>query len=370
MSKKVIIDFRHISAQTGFASVLKMILQAINQDTKEYYLLINNDEFNFENYLTQNRNIKFVYAKSKPFSLTQNIEIPLLLRKYDIDIFHTINYDIPLFMFLCPKCTLVSTIHDLIPYTHKHLHKRSFVKYLYFDFMYNACAKLSDKILTVSDYSKNEIVKHLKVNPDKVEVIYNSYIGKDNYKKEKTDFSKPVKLFFIGSNFEHKNILTVVEAVKMLKAKGIETLFNIAGLETVYTDIIRKYITENNLQENVKILGKISNEQVEELYKTSDIFVFPSLIEGFGIPLLEAMNYGLPVISSNKTVMPEVVGDAGILIEPTSENFAEKIEYLINNPQFIEELTQKGYKRIKNFSQEKFNENLLNFYKNVEKRTL
>lgn len=364
--KKIMIDFRHISAQTGFSSVLKMILQAINEDNREYFLLINNDKFNFNEYLTKNKNIRFIYTKSKPFSITQNCEIPLVLRQYKIDIFHTINYDVPLFMFLCPKCKLISTIHDLIPYTHKHLHKRSFIKYIYFDFMYNACAKLSDKILTVSEYSKNEIVKHLNINPNKVEVIYNSYIGKDAFQKDKTEFSNPVKLFFIGSNFEHKNILAVVKAVKLLKDKGIETTFNIAGLETVYTDVIRKFVAENNLQENVRILGKIPNDKVEELYKTSDIFVFPSLIEGFGIPLLEAMNYGLPVISSNKTVMPEVIGAAGILIEPTSENFAEKIEYLINNPDSEKELIKKGYERIKYFSQKKFNTCYLNFIEELK----
>lgn len=360
-TKRTMIDFRHISANTGFSSYLRMILSALNETEREFYLLINDNNFDFTQYLTNNKNIKFIYAKSKPFSLKQNIEIPLLIRKYGIDIFHTINYDVPLFMFLCPKCRLVSTIHDLIPYTHKHLHKRSFIKYIYFDFMYNACAKLSDKILTVSEYSKNEIIKHLKVNPKRVIVIHNSFIGKNLPNKDKIEFGNPAKLLFIGSNFEHKNILAVVKAVKILKEKNINVIFNIAGMETVYTDVLRDYISKNNLQGNINILGKIPADKVEELYENSDIFVFPSLIEGFGIPPLEAMNYGLPVISSDKTVMPEVIGDAGILIEPSAENFAEKIEYLINNPDFANELVKRGYERIKEFSQSKFSEKYIEF---------
>ena len=262
-------------------------------------------------------------------------------------------------MFLNPRCKLFSTIHDLIPYTHKHLHKRSLIENIYFDVMYNACAILSDKILTVSEYSKNEIVKHLHTNPNKVFVIYNSFTGKLLERKNKIVLHNPVRLFFIGSNFEHKNILSVVEAVKILTDKNIPVIFNIAGLETSYTDTIRRYIAKNNLQNNVKIWGKISNDKVEELYNESDIFVFPSLIEGFGIPPLEAMNHGLPVISSNKTVMPEVIGDAGILIEPNSENFADYIVYLTKNSDLINNLLKKGYECISKFSQGKFNEEYL-----------
>lgn len=363
-NKKIMIDFRHISKMTGFASVLVMILEAIDTIDREFFLLTNNENIIFNKYLKNNKKIKFVHTNITPFSLRQNVEIPLILKKYEIDMFHTINFDIPLFMFLCPKCQLISTIHDLIPHTHKHLHKRSLIKRIYFNFMYKACANLSDKIITVSNYTKNEIVKYLKTDPKKIVVIHNSYLGRKSFSKKNTEFSKPVKLFFLGNNFEHKNILAVIKAVKLLKDKNIEVLFNIAGLETCYTNIMKEYINENNLQNNVKILGKISQEQSETLYKTSDIFVFPSLIEGFGIPLIEAMSYGLPVISSNKTVMPEIVGDAGILIDPTPENFAEKIEFLIKNNDKVKELIQKGYERINVFSQDKFTQKILEVYLN------
>ena len=362
-NKRILIDFRHINKKTGFASVLIMILKAIDTTDKEFFLLLNYDKFNFDEYLKNNKNVKFIYAKSKPFSISQNWEIPLILRKNNITIFHAINFDIPLFMFLCPKCKIISTIHDLIPLTHKHLHKRSILKNIYFSFMFKACAILSNKIIAVSFYTKNEIIKYLNVKSQKIEVVHNSYIGKETTKKEKLEFNKPIKLLFIGSNFEHKNIMAVVMAVKILKEKNIDVMFEIAGMETEYTNIIRKYVDENNLKEKIEILGKVSQEQVEKLYTTSDIFVFPSLIEGFGIPVLEAMNYGLPVVSSNKTVMPEVIGDAGILIEPTAENFANMIEILIGNPQLQNELIKKGYERLKIFSQKNFNQKLLNFYK-------
>ncbi len=362
--KRIMIDFRHISAQTGFSTYLIMILKAINSINEEIYLLINDDSFDFNQYLTNSNNIKFVYAKSKPFSLKQNIEIPLLLKKYNISIYHNINYDIPLFMFLCPNCKLISTIHDLIPITHKHLKKRGIIKNIYFEIMHRMCVLLSDKILTVSEYSKNEIIRHLKVNDEKVIAFHCSFRGKDIPQRTNLLFNNPLKLFFIGNNFYHKNILTAIKAVEILKNKDIHTELNIAGKETNYTDELKDYVLKNKLSQYVNFLGKISDQKVDELYKSSDIFIFPSLIEGFGSPLLEAMNYGLPIISSNKTVMPEVVGNAGILTEPTPESFADKIEYLINNPTKAQELVQRGYERIKEFSQEKFNAKILEVYYN------
>lgn len=362
IDKKIMIDFRHIPNNTGFSSYLKMILSAINTVDREFYLLINDDSFDFSPYLTNNKNIKFVYAKSKPFSISQNWEVPLIIRKYKIDIFHAINYDVPLFMFLCPKCTLISTICDLIPILHKNIHKRSLIKTIYFEVMYRACVKLSYKLLTISEYSKNDIVNYLKVDKDSVTTIYCSYNGKELHQKEDVKINNPVTLFFIGTNFEHKNILVLVEAVKILKEKGISAILNIAGKETSYTDRIRDYVKEYNLEDSVQIHGKVTDEQAEVLYKTSDIFCFPSLVEGFGIPPLEAMNHGIPVISSNKTCIPEVVGDAGISIEPTAKNYAEKIEFLVNNPDTVKNLVKKGYERIKEFSQKNFDEKILGVY--------
>ena len=93
--------------------------------------------------------------------------------------------------------------------------------------------------------------------------------------------------------------------------------------------------------------------------------VFPSLIEGFGIPLIEAMNYCLPIISSNKTVLPEILGDAGILIDPSPENIAEKIEYLINNPTIAQIFVERGLKRKDLFSDDIFINNIIQFYSHI-----
>ena len=367
MSNKILIDFRRIADNTGISSYLKMILKAINEDDNVYFLLLNEKDKNFEfsKYVNTDK-IKLIFCSSKPFSLKSNIEIPMLINKYKIRLFHSTHFDIPLGIIFCPNCNLVSTIHDIIPLKYSQYYKTSIIKYLYFILMYNACAILSKKIITVSNYSKADLINYLHVKKDKISVIYNSYDLKNlELKTAKNKGLGLIKLFFVGTNFEHKNINEVIKAVKILKDRGYNILFNIAGAERAYTNILQNTIKELQLNENVKILGKVSDEDLDKLYKISDIYVFPSLVEGFGIPLLEAMNYELPIVSSNKTCLPEIVGAAGILIDPTAKNFAEKIEFLINNPKKVENLVARGRERITDFSQDKFNSLMLSLYKEV-----
>ena len=360
MNNRILVDCRWIVANNGFASVIKMILKAIDSQEHKFYLLINSNakNFNFNQYISDSNKFELVIVKSKPFSIMQNFEIPFLIKKYNINIFHTLNYDIPLFRF--SKFKLISTIHDLIPITNKNLHKRNIIKTLYFEIMYRLCAIFSNKIITVSNYSKNEILKYLPCKEDKIRVIYNSYLPRRIIQLPNSNNS--LQLLFVGSNFEHKNIHVVIEAIKILKDKSKIVNFNIVGGKYKYTKYLESLISKYQLEDQIKILGKVEEKELIKLYCSADIYVFPSLIEGFGIPLLEAMDYGIPVISSNKTVMPEIVGDAGILIEPIAENFAKSIELLRDNSLLKEELVKKGHERVKNFSQERFNFEMLSFY--------
>lgn len=358
---KILIDFRHIAGRNGFSSVLKMILNSIKTDNSRNYFLLINENTDLSDEIKDNPNIQTLYAKSKPFSFMQNIEIPLIMLKNKIKILHAVNFDIPFFIFCVPKYKLISVIHDLIPIKYTDINKQSLIKKIYFNFMFRLCGFLSQTIITVSEYSKKDIVEFLKIKKDKVIVIHNSFEPKINNNEQKTQNDIPT-LFFAGNNFAYKNIGVVVDAVKILKDENIRVNFNIAGRPTEYTQYIKQKVKEYNLEEQVKIFGMVSDEKLKELYNTADIYVFPSLLEGFGIPLLEAMSVGIPVISSNKTCLPEIAGDAAILIDPTPENYAREIKNLIENKAKAQELVANGYERIKNFSQKVYNEKLMETY--------
>ena len=367
--KKLLLDFRHISERNGFQSVLKMILKAIITDNKnEYYLLINHEDEYLIKQIKNRENIKLLYIKSKPFSFFQNIEIPYTMLRNNIKILFHINFDIPCFIFCVPNYKLIATIHDLIPIKYPEINKKSFIKQIYFGIMFKICTILSQYIMTVSEFSKKDIIDFLKVSEKKITVIHNSFealnplsLSADSNK----EYNENPILLFVGNNFAYKNIHTVIDAVKILRDKNVIVKFNIAGGKKEYTNFLETKIQEYKLENQIKILGKVNDEELQILYKTSDIYVFPSLLEGFGIPLLEAMNAGIPIISSNRTCLPEIAGDAAILINPTAENFALKIKELIDNPQLKDELIKKGYIRIKNFTQEKYSEKILNFYNKI-----
>ncbi len=355
----------HIGKKNGFSAYLIMIIKAVLNSGYDLFFLVNDNNFDFSQYYSEKDNIKLIFAKSKPSSFWRNIEVPLLVRKYKIDILHWINFDVPFgFPFICSgRAKLISTIHDLILVNYPEEYKRNMFKFIYYKLMFKLCAKISCRIITVSEFSRQEAISALKINPDIIHTIYCSFKGKVSLKKEiKQKPDSDYKLFFIGNNFRHKNIAVVIDAVKILKTRGINVIFNIAGMEADYTNLLRKKINDYDIADRVKILGRISDENAEKLYKESDIFVFPSLMEGFGSPLIEAMNYGLPVISSNRTCMPEVVGDAGILTEPDGESFAKSIEQIINDDNLRVDLIKKGYKRLEYFSDENFKNGILDVY--------
>ena len=125
---KILIDFRHIAGRNGFSSVLKMILNSIKTDNSRNYFLLINENTDLRDEIKDNPNIQTLYAKSKPFSFMQNIEIPLIMLKNKIKILHAVNFDIPFFIFLVPNYKLISVVHDLIPIKYTDINTKSLME--------------------------------------------------------------------------------------------------------------------------------------------------------------------------------------------------------------------------------------------------
>ena len=275
--EKLLIDFRRYFDKTGLSAYLKMILNAITNDNKNYFILVNDCDVEKMRKELNCDNITIISAKTKPFSLQSNIEIPFIIIKHKITHFHAIHFDIPLFIFLT-KCKLISTIHDIIPLKYSKFYKTNFVKKIYFNLMYRVCGFLSNNILTVSNYTKQDLVEYLKIPSEKIVVIYNSFRPPTINNILQSKNTDSYRILFVGSNFEHKNILSVVEAVKILKGKNINIHFDIAGAKKNYTNVIKDYIKINALEPNVKIWGKVSDKQLNELYNNANCYFFPSVV--------------------------------------------------------------------------------------------
>jgi glycosyltransferase involved in cell wall biosynthesis len=270
------------------------------------------------------------------------------------DILHGTNYSV----YPCDRCFKVMNIYDV-----------AFLKYPdYVDAVAKSylekvkrCLQWTDLVLTISESSKQDIIQYLNVAPERVYVTplasryCSNYLSALNIERlsqtANYDFSKPYLLFV--SNIEpRKNIISIVIAFNSLKQKyKIEHDLVLIGRKGWNYQSIFAAIEASPYKQHIYHLDYLSDELVALFYARADVFVYPSYYEGFGLPVLEAMTLGAPVVASNTSSLPEVTGDAAILIDPNEpNNLAEAIWEVSNNSQMRQKLIQKGKERAKQYS--------------------
>jgi len=226
-----------------------------------------------------------------------------------------------------------------------------------------------DRFIAVSQSTKNDMVRYLNLPEWKIHVVHNGYDDKyglvkdTGWVKQKYTRGKPY-LLFVGTLEPRKNVTTLIKAFHRLKRKDLKLV--LAGNAGWDMDNITKLVGDLKLQEAVVFPGYVPEEDLIALYNEADLFVYPSLYEGFGIPLIEAMVCGAPVITSNISSMPEVVGDAGLLVNPLSEEeLKKKIETVLGNPSLRERMKDKGLRRAKFFGWKKCARETREIYKSL-----
>jgi glycosyltransferase involved in cell wall biosynthesis len=221
-------------------------------------------------------------------------------------------------------------------------------------------AKNARKIFTISNFSRDDIINVYKKRP---EDVVTTYLGvkpalSGSYKTlsmeelgKKFGISKPY-ILFVGTLQPRKNIVKLIEAFSLLKNK--ETQLVIVGKKGWMWEEILSAPENFKVEERVKFLDFVQNEDLPNLYKKALCFVLPSLYEGFGLPVLEAMRFGCPTVISNVSSLPEVGGDASLYFDPQSvDDIAQKLDKVISDEKLREEMVKKGYNQIKQFSWEK-----------------
>lgn len=283
-------------------------------------------------------------------------------------VYHGTNYTV----YPCQKSLKVMTIYDV-----------TFIKHLeYVDSVVKSyaervkrCLKWTDLVLTISESSKIDIVNYLKVDPNKIYVtpLASRYsddidLNRQKYLTSQTsyDFSIPY-LLFVSTLEPRKNINSIITAFNYLKSKHKipHQLILIGRYGWSYQSILIA-IKNSPYKNNIHHLKYLSDELVALFYSKADVFVYPSYYEGFGLPVLEAMTLGTPVVTSNTSSLPEVTGDAALLIDPHQPmELAESILKLISDPQLRQQSIDKGRERAKTFSWERTANETLIAYKTI-----
>ncbi len=231
----------------------------------------------------------------------------------------------------------------------------------------------ADRVVTVSSVTAKDTNKILNIQPEHISVVPNAVepifkvLPTDRaeiFRQQNGVSSSEICLLNVGSNHPRKNISTILNVVKILKEKGISIKFWKAGAD--FTDDDKKFIETQSLENEVSYIGQPEKPTLVEIYNAADILIAPSLHEGFGITILEAMACGTPVITSNVSAMPEVAGDAGILVEPTnSQEIADAVEKLYKDAAYRQKLVEKGLARVKSFTWEKSAEQIAQIYEQL-----
>jgi glycosyltransferase involved in cell wall biosynthesis len=244
---------------------------------------------------------------------------------------------------------------------------------------YKACVKglkKADRILTVSDYTKKDLVKYLNIDPAKIKTAYwginrvfqKREVPESFYYKYGFDPSRKHLLSVGALDSPRKNMAVLVKILPRLIKKDPGIRLILAGYKNDTTkNAVTEIIQKEHLNEYVHILEKVDDEDLCYLYNFADVFVFPTLYEGFGLPPVEAMACGTPVIASNNSSLPEAVGDAGILINPADEeDLTAAIIKLLHDEKLREDLIEKGFRHAKKFSWHTYAQDLYETYRELE----
>ncbi|GFE71284.1 glycosyltransferase family 1 protein [Chroococcus sp. FPU101] len=229
------------------------------------------------------------------------------------------------------------------------------------------CLKWTDLILTISESTKQDIIEDLGVKPEK---IYVTYLASRYTKLPQISLSieylKPY-ILFVSTIEPRKNLTNLIAAFNHLKQKHkIEHKLVLIGQKGWRYESIFAAINNSPYQQDIHHLDYLSDDEVAAFYSQADVFAYPSIYEGFGLPVLEAMTLNTPVVTSNTSSLPEVVGDAAILIDPQDPlQIAEAILQVISNTHLRQSLIEKGKKRVKLFSWEKTAQETLKAYRTI-----
>jgi glycosyltransferase involved in cell wall biosynthesis len=311
-------------------------------------------------------NIRLVPDTSSKYSLRELVMLPFKMGQLRLDLFHATHYTLPPIR----PCKGVVTIHDVI-----HLKFPEYLPhpaaYYYAKGMMWAAAHSARKVITVSECSKRDIVQYLGVPEQKVAVVYNGVdsppvpLSVADATKGGNESSNPLSflkrggqgvifpyILYLGNFLPHKNLDTLIKAYSLLKRQyKVDHSLVLAGKNDRMKPLLQKLIAAEKIEHDVILTGFVESEWMPALYTHADLFVYPSLYEGFGLQALEAMAYQIPVAISNVSALPEIAGDAAIQFDPVSPgNMAEVIYKALSDQAIRTSLIAKGQQRLKIFS--------------------
>jgi glycosyltransferase involved in cell wall biosynthesis len=369
---RVAIDARKLH-DYGIGTYVRNLLRHLaRQDSRtEYVLLCREADMAVADRLGPN--FRAVLERSPNYSIREQIHVPWVLLRERPDVFHSPHYVLP----AAVRCPSVVTIHDTIHLAFpQDLPNRA--AYAYAKASMWSAARRSDRILTVSEASKRDILHYFNVPDDKVVVVHNAIDERFSLPPRDEDVARVRERFqlhqrfvlYVGNIKPHKNVVRLIAAFHALRrGELVDLKLLIIGDEISKHPALRRAVHEHKLHKHVRFLGYLPDDTLAILYRLAAVFVFPSLSEGFGLPPLEAMASGTPVVTSNVSSLPEVAGGAAVLVDPYDvDSIVEGIRRVLTDPTLAADLRRRGLGRVRDFFWERSVAKTRNLYDEVAGR--
>lgn len=355
---------------TGLGNYGRDLIRILSNFFPENNYFLYNPKLKKNNQLALKDNIIEVLPDTKFWKFFSSIwrqrAIIKQLKKNNITIYHGLSGEIPRGIEKTSIKTVV-TIHDLIFLRYPKLYSALDVKIHKNKFKY-ACEN-ADKIVAISEQTKKDIIHFFGINPEKITVIYQgcSEIFKRNFTEtEKNKLKKSLNLpsqflLNVGTIEERKNIFPVIKAIK-----GTQIQLIIVGKKTKYFTKINQYLIENQMEEQVKVLHNISQKELALLYQLATIFIYPSIFEGFGIPIIEALYSKTPVITTKGGCFAEAGGLNSVYVDCFDvQSLSLEINKLFNDIELRTKMEDLGREYVQKFNDDVISKKMIEFYKKL-----
>lgn len=285
--------------------------------------------------------------------------------KKEVAVFHGLSNELPNRIHRTGIPSVV-TIHDLVFKRYPRFYK-PIDRLIYMRKTKYAC-RAAHKIVAISQQTKEDIIRYTGTKADKIEVIHQAisplFFEPANLQAVKEKFALPENfLLAVGTIEERKNQLSILQA---MQRENIDLPLVLVGNPTAYCNDLHKFIARTNMQKQVIFLKNIEEAELAAIYQMATLSIYISVYEGFGLPVIEAMASGCPVITSNVSCLPETAGDAAVLCSPgDSEELGKSIQKILTDTQFKQELIRKGKVRAELFRPQKYAEKLISLYQSI-----
>ena len=360
------------AATTGIGVYIEKLTQhlfALDQQN-EYVLFLRQPAFG--QFQPPNQRVTKVLLDLPWYSWPEQLKLPAILKKYRLDLVHFPHFNLPIFY----SGKYIVTIHDITPkFFPGPLARKSIIRRFGYNLVFKTSLRKAVKIITISQHTKDNLIKYFQADPDKIQVIY---LGVDSPLKisqnqggiapikKKFGITKPF-ILYVGVWRDHKNLPGLVAAFDLIKTQYRQDCqLVLAGQNDPRYPEIQTAIKHSKFKEDIITPGFVAPNDLAGLYQAAELLVIPSFAEGFGLVALEALSYQTPVVASQTTSLPEIIGPAGLYFDPHQPTaMAQVINQVLADKNLSQRLIQAGPSKIKAYDWQKTAQQTLALYRSL-----